>query len=130
MAEDPVTAARFVEQIAGDYPTSPVELFPGVMFTRAPQPLPEVTALWLAQGQPRHRAVIVAVGEAFLDREHGWSLPGWSLDGTYCPGVAAVELETRLGVEFVRAFCGWHLPDLWRAALAPSPWAVHVGNIW
>lgn len=127
---DPYTEARFAEQIAGDFPDQPISLPAGVTYVRHSLASPLVTTLWLTQGQPRRRAVILDVGQAWLAAD-GWHVHGWDMDGSYCPGIPAVELETVGELSVVRAYGGWHLPDLWRLSqVARSPWDFQVRDLW
>lgn len=117
--DDLTFEARFAEQIAGDFPAVTLDLPGGIHWTRHPRSSIggrlHVGWLWLLQGRPRHRATIVTIGVCWQDVTGGWHSDGWTFDGTFCPGIPALDVETVGGQMLVRAVCGWHLPDLQRA---------------
>lgn len=120
--QDPVLAARFAEQIAGDFPGEPIALPAGVMWTQRPKRTVgmgfRLVWRWLLQGRPRRRAVILNVGQAWQDCSGVWHLYGWHFDGRFCPHVPALDLEVVGSVTIARAMGGWPLPDLQLVAAA------------
>lgn len=131
MTSDPILAARFAEQIAGDFPDAELAVA-GIVVRPVETTLPPrvLRLLWHVQGAPRHRGVILRVGSIWQGTDGRWAYDSWHFDGTYCPGVAAVELEQVDGITVVRAVCGWHLPDLFRVQRARSPWLIRLREIW
>lgn len=128
---DPILAARFAEQITGDFPGAEIAVGGVVFHDEAARLSPRLLRLlWHAQGKPIHRGLIVQLGSIWLNNNGTWTYDGWHFDGRYCPGVVALEQEQVRGVTVVRALCGWHLPDLYRAQFARSPWLIRLKEIW
>lgn len=123
-----LTAAAFYEQVAGDFPEEELCLPGGVTWTRRPvrgwRVRLRVWWLWMVQGRVRHRAVITCVGSTWHEGGR-WTVDGFCFDGRYCPGVPALHYEVVGDVSFLRAVCGWHLPDLEAAASG-----LRIRSIW